>query len=779
MTASQLSVAFFLQMFFILAACRGVGWIAQRCGQPQVVGEMVAGVMLGPSLFGLFWPQAQQALFPPDSMKMLYVGAQLGVGLYMFLVGVEFRTELFKSRIRSAVSVSVAGMIVPFIIGTGLALWLIKVPGLFSEKARPFEAALYLGAAIAITAFPMLARIIYERGLTGTALGTLALAAGAIDDAAAWCVLAVVLASFGGGAGVAVLAIAVVNGQVYAQPLVWHNVLLAVTQTNWIYGLDPVTGARQWARNVAVPWNASDIPCGAILPKIGITGTPVIDTATGTAYFLAKTYARASSGPAAYWIHAVDSSTGKERSNFPVRIQGTAQNDPSVTFNPTPQLQRPGLLLMNGVVYAAFGSLCDLSRYQGWIVGVSTSGKIKAMWSAVHSPVTKGAGIWQSGGGIVSDGPRQIIVTTGNGGTPTDVAPGNKPPPSLGEAVVRLEVQPGGQLTPTDFFTPSDAPALDAWDGDLGSGAPMGLPPAYFGTHAYPRLAVQVGKQGYVYLLDLTNLGGKSQGSGGSDLVVNRLGPYDGVWAKPAVWPGNGGYVYIPTTSGGARDVERGPGPLNVFKYGLDDARKPTLRLVATSTAAFKFGSSAPVVTSNGAASGSALVWIVWMSGSGSPVAGIRPRAGARPPPPALARRDRHCHEVRDAGSRQRTDLRRHPRRPRARLRRPTRVARPEVSREASGSRRVGPARLGCPPCAPSELLRRAVARPRLDPWSRSTSPAYGVVHRQRSPLVPNQAALAPMMYPQLGSTVRSACPEESSPQRRTLQAESPRGRSR
>jgi len=117
--------------------------------------------------------------------------------------------------------VSLAGMIVPFVIGTVLTLWLIKVPGLFSEKARPFEAALFLGAAIAITAFPMLARIIYERGLTGTALGSLALAAGAIDDAAAWCVLAIVLASFGEGAQVAVLAIA--GGAAYALLIVFFG----------------------------------------------------------------------------------------------------------------------------------------------------------------------------------------------------------------------------------------------------------------------------------------------------------------------------------------------------------------------------------------------------------------------------------------------------------------------------------------------------------------------------------------------------------------------------
>src|SRR5258708_3042973 len=185
MTSAELSVAFFLQMFFILAACRAVGWVARRCGQPQVVGEMIAGVLIGPSLFGLFWPGAQQFLFPPESMNTLYVFAQLGIGLYMFLVGVEFNTELFRSRMRSAVSVSLAGMLVPFIIGTALALWLVKMPGLFSERTRPFEAILFLGAAIAITAFPVLARIIHDRGLTGTALGTLVLAAGAMNAAAA------------------------------------------------------------------------------------------------------------------------------------------------------------------------------------------------------------------------------------------------------------------------------------------------------------------------------------------------------------------------------------------------------------------------------------------------------------------------------------------------------------------------------------------------------------------------------------------------------------------
>ena len=208
MTAAQLSVTFFLQMFVILAVCRFVAFLARWIGQPQVVGEMIAGVLIGPSLFGLVFPEQQQRLFPAESLKVLYVGAQVGVGLYMFLVGVQFRADLFQSRVRSAAAVSISGMLAPFTLGAGLAVWFVRIPGLFSQRATALEAVLFLGAAMAITAFPMLARIIYERGLTGTSLGTLALAAGAIDDAAAWCVLAIVLASFGGGATVAIQAIA-------------------------------------------------------------------------------------------------------------------------------------------------------------------------------------------------------------------------------------------------------------------------------------------------------------------------------------------------------------------------------------------------------------------------------------------------------------------------------------------------------------------------------------------------------------------------------------------
>lgn len=207
MPTAQLSVHFFLQAAVIVAVSQLVGRLAQRLGQPQVVGEMIAGVMLGPSLFGLLAPALQQALFPKATMGTLYVMAQLGVGLYMFLVGLEFRADHFRQRARSAVSVSVAGIAVPFALAFALAPWLLTVPGLFPAKVKPFEASLFLGAAIAITAFPMLARIIHERGLAGTSLGTLTLTAGAVDDAAAWCILAIVLASFGGSWGGAYAAI--------------------------------------------------------------------------------------------------------------------------------------------------------------------------------------------------------------------------------------------------------------------------------------------------------------------------------------------------------------------------------------------------------------------------------------------------------------------------------------------------------------------------------------------------------------------------------------------
>ena len=149
---------------------------------------------------------------------------------------------------------------------------------------------------------------------------------------------------------------------------------------------------------------------------MGITGTPVIDIrdpGNVTAYFITKSYQSGTSGPAVAWMHAVDIPTLAERSGFPVQIQGTADNQTGVNFDATYELQRPGLLMLGDTVYAAFAGHCDIGNYQGWVVGVNTAGNIRARWSAAAQ--FPGAGIWQSGGGPMADGPDTFIVATGNG----------------------------------------------------------------------------------------------------------------------------------------------------------------------------------------------------------------------------------------------------------------------------------------------------------------------------------------------------------------------------
>ncbi len=202
------SIHFFLQLAIILVTCRVVGWLGKTLlGQPQVVGEMIAGVVLGPSLLGLILPGLQGEIFPKETRNVLYAGAQLGVGLYMFMVGTTLRLDHFRTKAKSAAFVSMAGIAAPFGIAVLITPLLLGVPGLFATGISQTNATLFLGACIALTAFPMLARIINERGLANSSLGTLSLTAGAFDDACSWCVLAIVLATFGGGAGVAILAI--------------------------------------------------------------------------------------------------------------------------------------------------------------------------------------------------------------------------------------------------------------------------------------------------------------------------------------------------------------------------------------------------------------------------------------------------------------------------------------------------------------------------------------------------------------------------------------------
>src|SRR5687768_13640971 len=159
MSNSQLAVHLFFQIAIILLACQVVGAFGRRVGQPQVVAEMLAGVILGPSLLGLFFPEIFARIFPPETLRVMFPIAQLGLATYMFVVGLEFRVDIVRRQMRSAVAVSIAGMATPFVLGAALAWVLFKHTALFPARTSLLEAMLFLGASMCITAFPMLARI--------------------------------------------------------------------------------------------------------------------------------------------------------------------------------------------------------------------------------------------------------------------------------------------------------------------------------------------------------------------------------------------------------------------------------------------------------------------------------------------------------------------------------------------------------------------------------------------------------------------------------------------
>ncbi|RUP05036.1 MAG: cation:proton antiporter [Mycobacterium sp.] len=209
------AIHFFLELAVILGTCRLVGFLARRIGQPQVVGEMIAGVLLGPSLLGRIAPGIQHHIFPAGQANtVLYTMAQIGLVLYMFLIGLNFDVNLIKHRAGTAVAVSAAGIFTPLALGALLAMPLLSAGIYFDKSVTLVMAMMFLGASIATTAFPMLARIIFEQRLSGTPLGTLALACGAADDALSWCILAIVLAIHRGNPVLA--AVAIIGGILYS-----------------------------------------------------------------------------------------------------------------------------------------------------------------------------------------------------------------------------------------------------------------------------------------------------------------------------------------------------------------------------------------------------------------------------------------------------------------------------------------------------------------------------------------------------------------------------------
>ncbi|WP_067651236.1 cation:proton antiporter [Nocardia harenae] len=217
-TPLQVTTHFFLQVAVILATYRLLWPLFRRLGQVQVVAIMVAGFVLGPSLLGAVWPGAQEWLFPVTltiggattmhpNLAALYVVGQLGLVLYMFLVGASFKLDILQAHLRQAGTTSAFGVLVPLVLG-GICGWLM-VPGgrYFTERVANWQGGLFMASAIAITAFPMLAWIVYDSGLLNTRLGTMSLSCAAVDDACSWVLLATVVATTKNSMGDIVLTV--------------------------------------------------------------------------------------------------------------------------------------------------------------------------------------------------------------------------------------------------------------------------------------------------------------------------------------------------------------------------------------------------------------------------------------------------------------------------------------------------------------------------------------------------------------------------------------------
>jgi hypothetical protein len=392
-----------------------------------------------------------------------------------------------------------------------------------------------------------------------------------------------------------------VNGQVYSQPLVVGSTLIVTTENNWVYGMNASTGAILWSTNLGKPYNITS--CNDLTPNIGSTSTPVYDPSTGTVYILALV-----NEISLQWhMFGLNASTGAI--TYKQRIAGHPTNDSGLTFNATVQGQRPGLLLMNGWVYGAFSSHCDHGSYDGYVAGFNVgSPGTTTLWADDVGVSNKKGGIWQSGAGLMSDGSGRIFLATGNGISPGKAA-GNNPPAQLAESVIRLGVNSDGSLKAQDFFSPSNAPSLDASDTDYGGGGATALP---FGTTTYPDELFQAGKEGKLYILNRDNLGGREQGPGNSNQDLAEAGPYAGQFNHPAT------FADTPTLTSGdvgsSHDFIVYVGKddfMREFQAGVSSSDKPTLKDLANSSFTLGYTSGAPAITSNGTDPSSGMIWEV------------------------------------------------------------------------------------------------------------------------------------------------------------------------
>jgi hypothetical protein len=356
-----------------------------------------------------------------------------------------------------------------------------------------------------------------------------------------------------------------VDAQIYTQPLylsgvsingATHNVVYVATENDSVYAFD---GDSNGGVNASPLWFASMLTSahgaasGAtavpssmvstdIQPLVGITGTPVIDPTSGTLYVVSKTL---EGGNAVQRLHALDVTSGAEKFGGPVVItasvagSGNGSFGGTLTFDPLWENQRPALLLLNGIVWIGFASHGDNGPWHGWVLGYNAA-TLQQTGAFCTSPNGSGSGIWMSGGGLAADQLDTVnhpygrmFIPTGNGDF-TATSPYNGTM-DYGESELDLDLT-NGVPTITDEFTTFMQANLTAQDGDIASGGLMVIPTQTTGS--YPHLAVQVGKQGWMYLMNRDNLGGYNS----TDQIVQEqqyaVGG-TGAWSSPAYWNGN------------------------------------------------------------------------------------------------------------------------------------------------------------------------------------------------------------------------------------------------
>jgi hypothetical protein len=399
------------------------------------------------------------------------------------------------------------------------------------------------------------------------------------------------------------------DGKVDAQPLhvgglrmpngIMRDVVFAATEHDSVYAFDADNGHIYWHANLLRPGETTSDArgCDQITPEIGITATPVIDRSAGehgTMYVLAMS--KNSSGIYYHRLHALDISTGAEEFGGPAPIQasypgsGANASNGRVAFDPKQYASRPGLLLLNGVVYTGWGSHCDIDPYTGWLIGYD---RLTLRQTSVFNFAPNGseAALWNSGGAPAADAEGNIFVAVANGTFDTELNAQRFPNRGdYGNAFVKLALR-GGALTPVDYWTMDNSAVESNGDVDLGSGGIMLLPDVRNNAGTVLHLAVGAGKDQNLYVLNRDNLGkfdSKSDGTIYQQLTGALSG---GIWGNPAYFNER---VYF------------GPVGSEIEAFEIGNAR---LERVSVTSHSFGYPGVTPSISANGNQNG--ILWAI------------------------------------------------------------------------------------------------------------------------------------------------------------------------